>query len=298
MKRRLAVGLSLVVGALVPGLGARASAQPGWAPAGRAAIHPGVQTFTQGAQCTSNFVFTDGTDVYLGQAAHCSSTGSATDTDGCTTPTLPLGTPVVILDAPHPGTLVYDSWLTMQAEHEKDAATCAANDLALIKVDRRDIGTVNPSIPFWGGPRRLATAEPQPGATVYSYGNSVLRLGITLLSPKRGTASGDADAGWAHVVTTVTPGISGDSGSAFLDANGDALAVLSDIAVGVPDGVENIVGDLGHELDYLHAHSRGTRLAKVKLVAGDLPFRSGQLPVDPSHPVGDPVGGLRQFFGV
>ena len=42
-----------------------------WAPAKTAAVHPGVQVFTEGAQCTSNFVFQNGSDVYLGQAAHC-----------------------------------------------------------------------------------------------------------------------------------------------------------------------------------------------------------------------------------
>lgn len=46
-----------------------------WAPAKSATIHPGVQTFTDGAQCTSNFVFQEGSSVYVGQVAHCSGTG-------------------------------------------------------------------------------------------------------------------------------------------------------------------------------------------------------------------------------
>jgi hypothetical protein len=46
-----------------------------WAPAKSATIHPGVQVFTESAQCTSNFVFEEGSSVYLGQAAHCSGTG-------------------------------------------------------------------------------------------------------------------------------------------------------------------------------------------------------------------------------
>src|SRR3954454_11825755 len=71
-----------------------ASAAPTWAPAASAAIHPGVQTFTAGAQCTANFVFFSGTTVYIGQAAHCSGTGASTETDGCTSHSLPIGTPV------------------------------------------------------------------------------------------------------------------------------------------------------------------------------------------------------------
>src|SRR5690242_14665414 len=64
-----------------------------WTPAGQATIHPGVQTFTAEAQCTANFVYSDGANVYLGQAAHCSGTRSQTDTNGCTSGSLPIGTP-------------------------------------------------------------------------------------------------------------------------------------------------------------------------------------------------------------
>src|SRR4051812_9578813 len=109
-----ALGVMLIAaGALL--LPASASA---WAPAASATVHPGVQTVTAGGQCTSNFVFEDGSAVYLGQAAHCSSTGGQTSTDGCDTGSLPLGTPVEIAGADHPGTLAYNSWLTMQAGGE------------------------------------------------------------------------------------------------------------------------------------------------------------------------------------
>ena len=64
-----------------------------WAPAATAAITPGVQTYTDGGQCTANFVFTDGSGkVYIGHAAHCAGTGGATETDGCT-PVLAAGHP-------------------------------------------------------------------------------------------------------------------------------------------------------------------------------------------------------------
>src|SRR3954468_10538164 len=126
-----------------------------FAPSGASAageIHPGVQTFTDGAQCTSNFVFSDGANTSLGQSAHCSGTGSSTDTNGCTSASLPIGTPVDVTGAAHPGTLAYNSWLTMQAKGETDADTCAFNDLALIKLDPADVASVNPSVPAFGGP--------------------------------------------------------------------------------------------------------------------------------------------------
>ena len=105
----MAVLIAIALITLLPGT---ASA---WAPAGSAKIKPGNMTFTDGAQCTSNFVFQDAADVYLGQAAHCSGTGAATETNGCDSESLPLGTPVEIDGATRPGTLAYNSWLEMQA---------------------------------------------------------------------------------------------------------------------------------------------------------------------------------------
>jgi hypothetical protein len=82
--------LLLLAAALVPTTGA--SAAPTWAPAKTAAIHPGVQTITAGGQCTANFIFYDADDVFIGQAAHCSTTSGSTDTNGCTAGSLPEGT--------------------------------------------------------------------------------------------------------------------------------------------------------------------------------------------------------------
>lgn len=242
-----------------------------WAPAGQATIHPGVQTFTEGAQCTSNFVFQDASNVYLGQAAHCSGTGQATETDGCQSDSLPLGTPVDI-GGSKPGLLVYNSWLTMQANGETDPDTCAYNDLALIKVDPADVGSVNPSVPGFGGPTGVGSWG-GTGSTVYTYGNSELRGGVSALSPKQGTVLQSTDSGWSHDVYTVTPGIPGDSGSGFLNASGAAIGVLSTVQL-APVAASNGVGDLGLELAYLHSHISP---ADINLVPGTEPFNADPL---------------------
>jgi hypothetical protein len=254
------------------GAGGEAFAAPAWAPAATATIHPGVQTFTAGAQCTANFVYLDGTTVYIGQAAHCSGTGGSTETDGCTSGSLPVGTEVEVTGASRPGVMVYNSWLTMQQVGETDANTCAYNDLALIRLDPADVGKVNPSIPFFGGPNGLDTAGTALGDRVYSYGNSELRLGLSQLSPKRGISLGDDGDGWTHTVYTVTPGIPGDSGSAFLDANGKALGILSTVAI-APLAGSNGVGDVAKELAYLHAHTS----IDAQLVNGTEPFNGSRV---------------------
>lgn len=258
----LALAAVLATAVLAP------TAAPAWAPAGQGTVHPGVQVFTEGAQCTANFVFTEGADVYLGQAAHCSGTGEATETDGCTSGSLPLGTPVEVTGASQPGTLAYSSWLTMQANGEADPDTCAFNDFALIKIAAADVGKVNPSIPRFGGPTGIGTVGGL-GSTVYSYGNSSLRGGVTQLSPKQGVLAQNQGGGWSHVVVTLTPGIPGDSGSGFLNGSGQAIGVLSTLQL-APLPATNGVGDLARELAYARANCG---FPNLQLASGTEPFK-------------------------
>jgi hypothetical protein len=265
MIRSKVVG-TLVVAAFLGTAMILPGAASAWAPTATATVHPGVQTFTEGGQCTANFVFEEGSTVYLGQAAHCSGTGGQTETDGCTSGSLPLGTPVEVTGASRPGTLAYNSWLAMQAAGETDADTCAYNDLALIRLDPGDVGRVNPSVPGYGGPTGLGTVG-DLGSTVYSYGNSGLRLGIPQLRPKQGVVVQNEGGGWSHVVATLTPGVPGDSGSGFLNEAGEAIGVLSTLQI-APLAGTNGVGDLGRELAYARSHG----FPNLQLVPGTEPF--------------------------
>jgi hypothetical protein len=270
--RRLILACA-VVGAAALAAAGPANAAPTWAPAATAPVHPGVQTDTNGGQCTSNFVFFDAADnVYIGQAAHCSGTDGNTATNGCDAGSLPVGTPVNVDGASRPGAIVYSSWVTMQAGGEADPDTCQYNDFALIKLDPADYAKVNPSIPFWGGPTGLTGSTAQ-GDKVLSYGNSSLRLGITQLSPKEGLSLGQDGGGWTHTVYTVSPGIPGDSGSAFIDRQGRAFGTLSTLQI-APIAGGNGVGDLSHELAYMESHGG----PDVTLANGTEPFRGPLLP--------------------
>jgi hypothetical protein len=259
---------------------APAVAAPQWAPADIAQIHPGTMMYTNGAQCTANFVYTDASGgVYVGYAAHCAGTGGATDTDGCQAGSLPLGTAVTFNEGGNlasegtrvgHGTLVYSSWLTMHELGTTDANTCAYNDLALVKVDDADTAKVNPSIPFWGGPTGIDTDGTAAGDRVYTYGNSSLRAGISQLSPHTGISLGDdaADGGWSHPLYTLSPGVPGDSGSAFVSADGKAIGVLSTLGL-APLPLSNNIGDLAKELAFAQAHSG---IVGLSLVPGTEPF--------------------------
>ena len=121
----------------------------------------------------------------MGQAAHCSGTGPATGTDGCDSGSLPIGTPVEVNRRHKPRTLAYNSWPTMQARTASSADTCAYNDMALIRLDPADVTGRTHRYPVGRTGRAPPRAE-RIGVTVYSYGNSELRGGVTKLSPKRG----------------------------------------------------------------------------------------------------------------
>ena len=252
-----------------------------WAPTETAQIHPGVQMYTDGAQCTANFVFTDDSGAtYVGYAAHCAGTGEATDTNGCDAASLPLGTRVDFVEGGSlasegtkvgNGTLVYSSWLTMQQRNENNENVCNYNDFALIQIDAEDVSKVNPSVPFWGGPVALNSDGTESGESVYSYGNSSLRGGVEELSPKQGSSLGTDSEGWNHQVYTVTPGIPGDSGSAFLDSEGNALGTLSTVQL-APFAGSNGVSDLPRELAYAQDFGGFSGLA---LVPGTEPFSAG-----------------------
>ncbi len=244
---------------------------PEWAPVDQAKVTPGAQTRTGGeGQCTANFVFYEDDTVYLGQAAHCSTTGGPTATNGCRAPSRPLGTKVRIEGANKPGTLAYNSWLAMQKDGETDREACKFNDLALVKLDAADAKKVNPSIPKFGGPAGIGTTA--KGQQVYTYGSSELRLGIELLSPKSGITVDKSPAGWSYTVYTLTPGIPGDSGSAMLNRKGEALGVVSTLALlGKPGS--NGVGDIGKELAYARAHG----FPDLELARGTEKFRASFL---------------------
>jgi hypothetical protein len=266
-------GALLLLAALIVGTASSGVAASRWAPESSAKITPGVQMVTQGAQCTGNFVFTDGAGrTYVGYAAHCAGKGSSTDTNGCKTASYPIGTPVTFesngnvvtggTTVGH-GTLAYSSWITEHKLGTTNANTCSYNDLALVRVNSGDVGKVNPTVPQFGGPTGVRSTGFSAGDQVYSYGNSELRGGVTQFSPKYGVSTGDEGAGWSHDVLTFSPGVPGDSGSGLLDAQGRASGVLSTVEL-APVPAQNAFGDLSRELAFAQQHSGigGLRLVK------------------------------------
>lgn len=251
----------------------------GWAPAGRARITPGIQTITEGGgQCTTNFVFTDRAHrVYLGQAAHCAAL--AEGTHDCRTPTRPLGSRIVFTTGASPydlghriaeGRLAYSSWRSMRQRGVRRGPLCSYNDFALVRVPRSAGGLVNPSVPFWGGPTGLPVDGLSIGENVFGFGRSSLRAEESSYSRQAAVAFSDSSTahGWAHTISSRSPGLPGDSGSAFVDEDGRAVGTLSTLSIGV-FFVSNGLGDLPRELRYARRHSG---IAGLRLELGTVPF--------------------------
>ncbi|SFO06445.1 hypothetical protein SAMN05216207_102916 [Pseudonocardia ammonioxydans] len=275
----VATAAALVLAAAATGT-VSAQEEPGPAAPGEATITPGVTTRTDGdAQCTANFVFTDGAEVFLGQAAHCAGTGGSTEVDGCRAGSLPLGTPVEVEGADRPGTLAYSSWLTMQDHGETDPDACRYNDFALVALHPDDVAKTDPTMPFYGGPTGVDPDGTATGEIVFGYGDSALRHGIAALQPKTGTSAGTSGGGWTHTVTTVLPGVPGDSGSGYLSGDGSALGLLSTLNVAPAPGTNGLT-DLRTALEY--ANGPGGFDGALRLVPGERPFEPKLVPLDPA----------------
>lgn len=286
MRYRLALVLAaaLVTGAAAPSpAAADTTAQPWpvyeewtWADADEAPIHPGVQTRVEGGQCTSNFIFVqvqnvDGvdylTDVLLGYAAHCAaSTGNANE---CLDEAYPVGHPVDVQGAEHQASVAYNASLTMIRVGEDDPDTCFNNDFGLVRLHRDDWANVNPSLPVFGGPVAVNETATSVGDEVYAWGNSSLRFGVEETNPKQGQSMGTDSSGWNHNVYTVTPGVPGDSGSGYLDLDGNALGVVSTVELAPFPGSNNIV-DVRLALQYAVHHEPD--LANLRLEPGTEEF--------------------------
>ncbi len=239
---------------------AGAAAPTTWAPAGSATIHPGIQTVTGETTCTAGFAFLDAAGhAYLAQAANCAATGDDPETDGCSTKSLPLGTPVSVGGAT--GTLAYSSWLSMQKVRERDTDACNSNDFALIRLPDAAMAQTNPSVPTFGGPVKLRTDVAGEGTPTFAVGASPLYGGPGPAAAKRGVILGPEAGDWSYSVYTVLPGIPGDAGAGYLDGDGSAVGVVASLAI-APLAGSNSVTNLATALAYAQRHSgiEGLRL--------------------------------------
>ena len=221
-------------------------------------VGPGTQLVTGGRSCTASFVFRDARGhVYLGYAASCATRSAAAPANACSARPLPAGTPVRRVDQGRTagyGELRYSSLRALRKAGVTDAATCAANDFALVRLRGALSHRVSAAMPYWGGPVDLA-ALPAAGSTVFGLARQ--SSGARTI-PRAGQVS--TTTGNAATVATLLPSTRADRGSGFLDDAGRAVGILTtSSATG-----ENVVASLADVVAYARAHG----VAGLTLVHG------------------------------
>ena len=249
---------ALVAGLLVIAPGGPASAS--WGPTPTAAartIGPGTQLVTAGRSCSASFVFRDARKrLYLGYAASCATRTPVTGAVSCRTRPLPLGTRVRIADRGRTiahGRLAYSSLRALRRAGVTDAATCAANDFALVELRGAARRKVSTSVPYWGGPAGLG-ALPAAGSTVFG-------LARPARSARMLPRAGAVTASTATTATVSSPLASSRStrGGGFLDESGRAVGILT---TSTTSG-DNVVVSLADAVAFARHHGvRGLRVAR------------------------------------
>jgi hypothetical protein len=214
--------LTSVLGSLLVAITVLTPTGPATAtPTGR--VGPGTQLVTAGHTCTANFVFRDARHrVFLGYAASCATRRTAPA--GRCGRSLPMGTSVRLADRGRTlghGVLRYSSLRALQRAGVSDAATCAANDFALVQVVGTARRHVSPTVAYWGGPTGLGVL---PGASGNVFGLARPATGARTI-PRAGqvTTTGPTVAS----VSTLLPSTRAARGSGFLDDAGRAVGVLT-----------------------------------------------------------------------
>lgn len=164
-------------------------------------IRPGAH-MTGG--CTASFVFTDGTDIYVGTAGHCVREGETVSSPA----------------AGFVGTAVFSTGGDSHVGH----------DFALIKVDPEKHHLVSAEMCDWAGPTGGFNESSLLGRGVVHTGHGAVGglFGPHPPRPRAGTG-----VGWGLTTFTfVSPSVPGDSGSAVRETtSGHALGTLTHLYV-------------------------------------------------------------------
>lgn len=237
--------------------GAAVSASgPHWASVKSATIHPGGSVSMGGVSCRAGFIFTDGTHAFIAIPASCSGIGPV-DNAKCDAGQDPVGAPVTISGAKHKGKLVYSSITQMELRGQKSLNRCTYNNLSLVRIDQRDIGRTNPSVPSIGGPTRVS--KDQPGAPD--------QLTVYTLMANPAEALQTSGGGWSHSIVVDGLLSGSDIGAPVLTAKGQALGMVSRVPTANGD---TLVSNLYREIRYLHTVPR---FADVHLAKGTTTFK-------------------------
>ncbi len=169
-------------------------------------IHPGVAVTFGGITCKAGAIMRQGARLYVAIPASCAGIQPGVLQDGCAAAETPIGIPVHIAGARHHGTLVYNSFTEMQLHGVTDKTMCDYNDLALVRINRRDASRVSGAIPGSKAPQQVTAARPTSGTAM-------------TVNRAPATAGATHHHGWEHDFTTLAALGPADVGAPVVFAN-------------------------------------------------------------------------------
>lgn len=250
-----------------------------------APIQPGAMHLTGGSACTLNFVFEDANGsgtLYIGTAGHC--------VEG-------VGERIEVPEHGEIGTVVYEGDTSPSVLGMGQGVEGHHEDFALIEIDDDRHGLVDPSVRHWGGPTAVAETF-TPGEPILHYGNAKYVSATTVTRERvaqlvtvydeRSVSNGDDYEGWYLANGAF---FSGDSGSPLLAGDGEALGIVSTMAVGVGEPGTDVGPTVDVILSNLAAAGFGVELRTAPLTVDGPAALAGasqaQVESCEANPIGD-----------
>jgi hypothetical protein len=186
--------------------------------------------------CTANFVWRQGSKVYLGAAGHCflpadkkSTHGAGADYDasGVTVQVCVENCEGNFRTALLVGKLVNLGKVAYARQTDVTGEEDVGNDFGVVEIPAEAASLVRPQMPVWGGPSGTDVLD--AGDYGCHYGNGLV-VGETFLTKARVGVGGGSDKDfWMGDFA----GAFGDSGSALNECENDGLTFVGNGAVGV-----------------------------------------------------------------
>lgn len=186
--------------------------------------------------CTANFVWAQGTKLYLGAAGHCflpadkkatHGPGADYDASGVTVQVCVENCEGNFRTDQLVGTLVNLGKVAYARQTNATGDEDVGNDFGVVEIPQAAASLVRPAMPVWGGPQGVDVLE--PGSFGCHYGNG-LGFGEVFLTKARVGIGGGGDKDfWMGDFA----GSFGDSGSGMVACESDVLGFHGQGAVGI-----------------------------------------------------------------
>jgi hypothetical protein len=186
--------------------------------------------------CTANFVWQQGTKLYLGAAGHCflpadkkatHGVGADYDASGVTVQVCVENCEGNFRTALLVGKLVTLGKVAYARQTDPTGTEDVGNDFGVVEIPKAAAALVRPEMPVWGGPKGVDALESGDLACHYGHG---LIVGETFVTKARtGVGGGSDEDFWMGDFA----GLFGDSGSALNECANDGLSIRGTTATGV-----------------------------------------------------------------